>query len=339
MNERPLTAPNSSSDTTEKLVCEDIASFGLKMVPFPSAVLFRSVSVVLCVFNSFLCPLTVAGNILVFMAVLRKVQLRTVANTSILCLAFTDLMVGVFVQPSYVVYQASKLTASLDSFPCDKLLIYSFSGVICICMSFLTLILISMERYLAVFYPYIYEAKVNSRRVILVTVTVWAISIGILLSVRFLFGINSNEETGVISSVITSNFLVTSFVYFKIFRLVKRCNAQVNVQMSQYTGSTSEGTENDPPTQVNSSPREAKASKTVAFIAGTLFLCFMPTLCVTIVDQAGLAPRDLLYHVIYPIAETAVLLNSCVNPGIYVWRNRGIRRSLRELLSACKLGS
>lgn len=301
MSERPLTAPNSSSDTTEKLVCEDIASFGLKMVPFPSAVLFRSVSVVLCVFNSFLCPLTVAGNILVFMAVLRKVQLRTVANTSTLCLAFTDLMVGVFVQPSYVVYQASKLTASLDSFPCDKLLIYSFSGVTCICMSFLTLILISMERYLAVFYPYIYEAKVNSRRVILVT--------------------------------------VTSFVYFKIFRLVKRCNAQVNVEMSQHTGSTSEGTENDPPTLVNSSPREAKASKTVAFVAGTLFLCFMPTLCVTIVDQAGLAPRDLLYHVIYPIAETAVLLNSCVNPGIYVWRNRGIRRSLRELLSACKLGS
>jgi len=301
MSERPLTAPNSSSDTTEKLVCEDITSFGLKMVPFPSAVLFRSVSVVLCVFNSFLCPLTVAGNILVFMAVLRKVQLRTVANTSTLCLAFTDLMVGVFVQPSYVVYQASKLTASLDSFPCDKLLIYSFSGVICICMSFLTLILISMERYLAVFYPYIYEAKVNSRRVILVT--------------------------------------VTSFVYFKIFRLVKRCNAQVNVEMSQHTGSTSEGTENDPPTLVNSSPREAKASKTVAFVTGTLFLCFMPTLCVTIVDQAGLAPRDLLYHVIYPIAETAVLLNSCVNPGIYVWRNRGIRRSLRELLGSCKLGS
>ena len=343
MSERPLAAPNSSSDTTE-MVCEDIASLGLKMVPFPSAVLFRSVSVVLCVCNSFLCPLTVAGNILVFMAVLRKVQLRTVANTSILCLAFTDLMVGVFVQPSYVVYQASKLAASPDSFPCDKLLIYSFSGMICICMSFLTLILISLERYLAVFYPYVYEAKVNSSRVILVTVTVWVISIGILLTVRFLFGINSNEETGVTSLVIITNFLVTSFVYFKIFILVRRCNAQVHVagmsQQSQPTGSTSErSTENDPPTQVNSSPREAKASKTVAFVAGTLFLCFTPTLCVSIVDQAGLAHRDLLYHVIYPVAETAVLLNSCVNPGIYVWRNRGIRRSLGELLSACKLGS
>ena len=143
MNEGSLSALNSSSDSTEKFVCQDVASLGLKMAPFPSAVLFRSVCVVLCVFNSVLCPLTVAGNILVFMAVLRKVQLRTVANTSILCLAFTDLMVGVFVQPSYVVYQASKLTSTPDRFPCVKLLIYSFSGVICICMSFLTLILIS----------------------------------------------------------------------------------------------------------------------------------------------------------------------------------------------------
>jgi len=335
MNERSLAALKSSSDSNEKFVCGDVA-LGLKMVSFRSAILFRSVSVALCIINSVLCPLTVAGNVLVFMAVLRKVQLRTVANTSILCLAFTDLMVGVFVQPSYVVYQASKLSASPDNFPCDKLLIYSFFGVICICTSFLTLILISLERYMAVFYPYIYVAKVNSRRVISVTVTVWGISIGVLLSVRFLFGINSNEETGVISLIIITNFLVTSSVYFKIFRLVKRCNAQVNVEMSQHTGSSSES---DPPTQGNSNTREAKASKTVAFVAGTLFLCFTPTLCVNIVDQAGLAPGDLLYHVIYPIAETAVLLNSCVNPGIYVWRTRGIRRSLWELLNTCKLGS
>lgn len=334
MDEVSLLTPNSSSQA-EKFVCQDVGSFGLKMVPFTSAVLFRSVSVVLCVVNSLVCPLTVAGNILVFVAVLRKAQLRTVANTSILCLAFTDLMVGVFVQPSYVVYQASKLSASPYSFPCDKLLIYSFSGVICICMSFLTLILISLERYMAVFYPYVYVAKVNSNRVVGATVTVWLISIGILLTVRFLFGINSNEEVGVISLVIITNFLVTSFVYFKIFRLVKRCNTQVNVEMSQNT-STSEG---EAPSQMNANPQEAKASKTVAFVAGTLFLCFTPTLCTTIVDQARLAPRDLLYHVIYPIAETAVLFNSCVNPGIYVWRNRGIRRSLCELLRTCKLSS
>lgn len=324
----------NSSGQPDKFVCEHIGSMGLKMVPFTPSVLFRVVSLVLCVINGLLCPVTVAGNILVFAAVLRKANLRNVANTSILCLAFTDLMVGVFVQPSYIIYQASKLSAAPDNFPCDQLLIYSFSGVICICMSFLTLILISLERYMAVFYPYRYIEKINSKRVVVLTFTVWCISTGILLAVRFSFGINSSEETAVISFVIITNFLVTSIVYVKIFRLVKRCNAQVNVEMSHNTSTT----ENDSPqSQMHSNPREAKASKTVAFVAGTLFLCFSPTLCATIVDQAGLARKDLLYHVIYPIAETAVLMNSCINPGIYVWRSHGIRRSLFELMRTCKL--
>lgn len=322
------------SNPTERFVCGDIGFSGLKMVPFPQTDLFRSVTLVLCVLNGVTCPLTIVGNVLVFMAVLRKPQLVNVANTSILCLALTDLTVGAFVQPSYIIYQTSKLTTAFADFPCDKLLIYSFSGVICICMSFLTLILISLERYMAVFYPYRYVERVNSKCLITVTVTIWVISIGTLLTVRFLFGINSNEEIGVISLVIIANFIITSFVYFRIFRLVKRCNAQVNVELSHNTFASSS---QEPFSPGNSSPREAKASKTVAFVAGTLFLCFTPTLCATIVDQAGLAPRNLLYHVIYPIGETAVLLNSCLNPGIYVWRNKGIRSSLREFLSSCKI--
>lgn len=317
---KPGFLSSNGTEQSDNFVCEHTVSMALKMVPFAPSVMFRVVSILLCIINGLLCPITVTGNLLVFAAVLRKTDLRTVANTSILCLAFTDLLVGLFVQPCYLVYQASKLAAGPHDFPCVQLLIYSFLGVICICMSFLTLILISLERYMAVFHPYRYIEKVNTKRVIALAVTSWCVSITVLLVVRFLFGINSNQETGVISLIIVTNFVVTSFVYFRIFRLVKRCNAQVNVQMSQ----------------MQSNSNEAKASKTVAFIAGTLFLCFAPTLCATIVDQAGVARKDLLYHVIYPIAETVVLLNSCINPGIYVWRCQGIRQSLFELTQTCK---
>lgn len=324
----------SSTGQLDKFVCEHIGPVGVKMVPFTSSGLFHGVSLVLCVVNGLLCPVTVIGNLLVFAAVLRKADLRNVANTSILCLAFTDLMVGFFVEPSYIIYQTSKQTSEPDNFPCKQLLVYSFLGVICICMSFLTLILISLERYLAVFYPYRYIEKISPKRVVAVCGSVWAISITVLLAIRFSFGINSSEETTVISLVIFTNFLVTSFVYIKIFRLVKRCNAQVNVEMPNNNLSSQNA---HPQPQMHLNQREAKASKTVAFVAGTLFLCFVPTFCVTIVDQTGLARKDLLYHLAYPIAETAVLLNSCLNPGIYVWRSRGIRQSLVELLRSCRL--
>lgn len=104
------------SNPTERFVCGDIGFSGLKMVPFPQTDLFRSVTLVLCVLNGVTCPLTIVGNVLVFMAVLRKPQLRNVANTSILCLALTDLTVGAFVQPSYIIYQTSKLTMLSPTF-------------------------------------------------------------------------------------------------------------------------------------------------------------------------------------------------------------------------------
>ncbi|XP_067056429.1 histamine H2 receptor-like [Acropora muricata] len=327
----------SASGEEHKAVCGQFVSLALQMAPYDHSVFFNTVSIVLCAINGLLCPVTFAGNILVFAAVLRKPNLRNSANTSILCLAFTDLMVGFFVQPSYIVYQASKITSKPGNFPCRQLLAYSFSGALCICMSFLALTLISLERYLAVFYPYRYIEKVNTRRVVAVFVSVWVFVCAILLGLRFAFGINSNLEKGVISAIILSNFIITTVVYIKIFRLVKRCNAQVTVTMSANASSSAENETSEQQPQTNS--REAKASKTVAFVAGTLFLCFTPTFCTTIVDQAGLARRDLLYHVIYPIAETAVLLNSCVNPGIYVWRNQGIRHSLVEMLRNCPCSS
>ena len=327
----------SAPGEQHKAVCGEFGLLALQMAPYDHSVLFNTVSLALCGVNGLLCPVTFAGNILVFAAVLRKASLRNTANTSILCLAFTDLMVGFLVQPSYIVYQASKITSKPDNFPCRQLLAYSFSGVLCICMSFLALILISLERYLAVFYPYRYIEMVNTRRLIAVFVSVWVIVCAIILGLRFAFGINSDQEKGLISSIILSNFIITTFVYIKIFRLVKKCNAQVTIDISANASNSAENGTSEQQPQTNS--REAKASKTVAFVAGTLFLCFTPTFCTTIVDQAGLARKDLLYHVIYPIAETAVLFNSCVNPGIYVWRNQGIRRSLVEMLRSCPCSS
>lgn len=77
---------------------------------------------------------------------------------------------------------------------------------------------------MVVFYLYCYVEKVNFKCLIIVIVIIWVILIGILLIVRFLFGINSNEEIGVIFFVIIVNFIIMLFVYFRIFRLVKCCN-------------------------------------------------------------------------------------------------------------------
>ena len=290
-------------------------STGLRMVAFRPTPTLQGITILVCSFNGILCPLTIFVNVMVFIAVLRKAELRSVPNTSILCLAFADLLVGALVQPSYIAYQASKLKLQDAGFPCSELLAYSFLGVICICFSFLTLTLITLERYLAVFCPFKYTTVATKRRIVVSNMACWLTWIGLVVTLRLSYGINSSQETAAISVVIATNFVLTFFVYWKIFRFVQKCVSHVGPQNGQPAGDL----------------QEAKASRTVALITGTLFLCFAPTLCATAVDQAGLLEPEALYHLWYPLAETAVLFNSFLNPIIYVWRTEGIRQSVQEI--------
>ena len=59
--------------------------------------------------NVISCPLVVLLNILVMVAVKTKRQLRTKSNVSLVCLATTDLVVGLVVQPLQIVHYSFML--------------------------------------------------------------------------------------------------------------------------------------------------------------------------------------------------------------------------------------
>jgi len=79
------------------------------------------------------------------------------------------------------------------------------------------------------------------------------------------------------------------------------------------------------------SAQETKAAKTIIIITAAFFLCFAPTLCASIVHQAGAVEDDVMLHVIYPLAESALFLTALINPVIYVWRNASVRESVKEI--------
>lgn len=79
---------------------------------------------------------------------------------------------------------------------------------------------------------------------------------------------------------------------------------------------------------------EAKATKTIIIITGSFFLCFAPTLCVSLVHQLAYVREDVILHVVYPLAESALFVTALVNPVIYVWRNALVKESLKELFKA-----
>ena len=113
-------------------------------------------------------PFTILLNALIMVAVKTKRRLQTHPNILLACLALTDLMVGLVLQPLHIAKTISILQAGKDAYEfCNinmpfavSLLMFSF-GTNC------HLLLISGERYLAIKHTFTHATVVTRTRLIL----------------------------------------------------------------------------------------------------------------------------------------------------------------------------
>ena len=61
--------------------------------------------IITIIINSITCPFTVLLNVLVIMAVKRRPRLQTNSNILLACLAATDALTGLIVQPSFILWK------------------------------------------------------------------------------------------------------------------------------------------------------------------------------------------------------------------------------------------
>lgn len=120
--------------------------------------------------------LTIGGNVLVCLAVGFSRRLWRVANCFVVSLAVTDLLLGLLVLP---------LTASVElrggKWPFGGTLcnIYVSLDVLLCTSSILTLMAISVDRYLAISAPLSYSRRVTPVRVTVALVSIWSLSLAV----------------------------------------------------------------------------------------------------------------------------------------------------------------
>ncbi|XP_076661315.1 serotonin receptor [Halictus rubicundus] len=120
---------------------------------------------------------TVVGNLFVIAAILLERNLQSVANYLIVSLAVADLMVACLVMPFGAVYEINSRW-SLGPELCD---IWTSSDVLCCTASILHLVAIAVDRYWAVTDINYIQAR-NPRRIGILIITVWVVSLGISLA-------------------------------------------------------------------------------------------------------------------------------------------------------------
>ena len=269
------------------------------------------------VFNSVVCPFTILLNVLSIVVVTTKPRLKTKSNCQLACLAVTDVLVGLIVQPFYITSVILLLQGNTASSEFCWILAASETLARILCRaSIVHLVLLSLERYMAIIHPYVHHTLVTRFRIVAVSVTAWI--------VNFLLHVPEFFDPGLALRIVNSLLLV--YVAIIIFCQVSVCREirrhEKLIAAQQVSEEAKERFLND-----------QKATKITTAIVVAAVISYVPMF----VFRAFLLKfgKHISLNVAYPcqmFIGTLVMFNSFVNSLIYAVRVRAFRIAFIEVL-------
>lgn len=272
-------------------------------------------TVLTSVINAISAVFAIVGNSIILTAILRTTALRTCSNFFLGNLVLSDLLVGVMVQPLFVVYKTGE---ALGKYSCLPHALFSTSAWLCAGVSFLTLTALNCERHVAIFAPLRYKTLVTPRRVFKISFLIWLVGV-LLVSSRF-YGLNNAIFHAICCIIIAVSLVTFLIISIRIHRVVQRHRKQIAIS-HQASGVQSWKRE----------AQEAGHARNVAWVTLIFFACYLPTLLVMIAYT--IVGYTVKLKTVYAWSDTLVFLNSSINPGIYCWRNKGIRKAVLKVLN------
>ena len=305
---------NQSSSISSESNCNSVFVRTVRLRYVPSD-LTQGLLIAAAVLNFVACPFVCFLNALVIVAVKAKRRLQTSSNILLACLALTDLIVGVVVQPLHGTITIFLLQGKGFNEFCEVNLVFSVSVIIVFCASLSQLVLISGERYLTIKYSFTHNTVVTkTRRVIVSSAIAWivAIIIFIFFAQSLFIPVTVFQITSVCSVI-----CLQVLVYKKAKGHEKQILAQqVSVEVSARF------------------KKEKKALKLTTLVILAIFLSFFLPFAFTAVTWFIFAEKfsDSVKTTVRHFSLGMVNLNSVINPIIYTVRIRHFRVAFIELL-------
>ena len=282
----------------------------------------RPVLVANCVFNSFLSYTTIILNIVTIHAIRKTALLPKPLRTLLLSLAASDVGVGLLVQPFYISTLVSRLNKKrIDCISYKKLL--AAINFFCI-SSLLNVVTISVDRFLAVHLHLRYQELVTHKRVIAAVISIWLFSAIISFSVFW-------DSLFIISQVIghvivTVCLILVVIVYWRIYIVLKRHKIQIEGLQIQ---ELQQGVQNGD--LLNFLRKLRKSVLGTFFVCIVFLICYLPCFILSVLLIARLLSASYFYVArLYDM--TLFFLNSSLNPVMYCWKMRPIRRTLMDIM-------
>ena len=306
---------NSSSAQTIPSGCDISFEIGGRLhQPSPPV---QAILIFIVIIHVLTFPFTAVLNALVMLAVKMESRLRAhKSNILLALLASTDFMVGIIFQPAHIALIITILLDGASSGVCALQAFVMTVANFLIVASLIHLVLISIERYLAMKHPFAYITLVTEVRLLFASALAWLMSLILYILVRFV------DKTVFLPIHTTLVFLCIAFVVFchiAVYRETRRHEQQIAAQ--QVTQEAREQFENN-----------KKACKLTSIIIVVVILCFIPIFFARSVLVRHRSEISLeTTYVFFLLAGSISSWNSLLNPIIYAVRIRDFRIAFIKL--------
>jgi len=262
------------------------------------------------------------GNALILVALRKDSSLHPPSKLMFRCLTVTDLCVGLFSQPCYVI-QLMSIINKQEKVCYTMVSLNSFTSQFFCGVSLFTLTAISVDRLVALRlglrYTQVWQV-ITLRRTRGVMIIIWILNISLLCLKRFWEHVLLST---VISAVIYISLALAALCYFKIYVTLRRHRIQSRDVAQQGN-----------PNRRGMSPMNVKRYRKTVFAGLCVQLvfvaCFLPyAIVVALAHAKGYSPS---HNLAVRLAITLVLLNSSLNPIVYCWSIRGVRKAVQDTI-------
>ena len=203
-----------------KLYCNQSSQF---LPIFTELEDLRSTCIANCVFNIFLTHTAFMLNIATIYAIYKASTMPKTLKTLLLSLACSDVAVGLFSQPLYTFFLINWLRLHNPSFNTQQ--VRTISSTLFSAASFIGVVAVSIDRFLAVHFHLRYQEVVTHRRVVIVVIGIWVKST--FVSLIILWGLLSTRD--LINTIIGAfSLIITFMVNIRIYLTVRRHKNQIH---------------------------------------------------------------------------------------------------------------
>ncbi|XP_028446213.1 trace amine-associated receptor 4-like [Perca flavescens] len=272
--------------------------------------------------------LTTTLNLLVIISIAHFKQLHSPTNLLLLSLAVSDFFVGLLMFFQIILIDGCWFLGDL------MCTLYYVLDYIISSASVGTMVLISVDRYVAICDPLHYSTKVTEKRVQVCVCLCWICSV--IFQILVLSDnltqpgkyISCSGECVVVSSYIAGFVdLVVSFIipvtviivlYMKVFVVAV---SQARAMQSHVAAVTLQR-----PVKVTAKKSEMKAARTLGVVVVVFLICLCPYFCVALTDTLLNPSSDAFVMCLY-------YFNSCLNPLIYAFFYPWFRKCLKLVVT------